>query len=278
MRCDVVLGLLLGQAEGVHLHAVAEAPELLVLHAPALEADPVPHGGEGPHLAGLLDEADPGVDEEADPADHRRQVAWVHLARGGHGVDDADGRGQGVGDLLDRGGPRFLEVVAADVHRVPARDVADGVGDGVDGESEARRGREDEGPPGQVLLHDVVLGGAGQFREGHPVVLGVGQVEAEEPGRGGVDGHRGVHLAHRDAVEELVHVAQVDDRDADLAHLPGRLGGVGVVAGLGGEVEGDGQAGLPPGQVGAVELVGLTGRGVPRVRPHHPRPVPLHYR
>ena len=40
-------------------------------------------------------------------------------------------------------------------------------------------------------------------------------------------------------------MAQVDDRDADLAHLPGRLGGVGVVAGLGGEVEGDGQAGLP---------------------------------
>ena len=38
---------------------------------------------------------------------------------------------------------------------------------------------------------------------------------------------------------------EVDDRDADLAHLPGRLGGVGVVAGLGGEVEGDGQAGLP---------------------------------
>ena len=66
----VVLGLLLGQSERVDLHPVAETTELGVGDAVALGADAVPHGGEGPHLAGLLHEADTGVDEEADPADH----------------------------------------------------------------------------------------------------------------------------------------------------------------------------------------------------------------
>ena len=48
---------------------------------------------------------------------------------------------------------------------------------------------------------------------------------------------------------------------------------VGVVAGLGGEVERDRQPGLPLGQVGAVQLVRRPGRGVPRVRPNEPRSV-----
>ena len=65
----VVLGLGLGQPERVDLHPVAEPAELRVVDAVALGADAVPHGGEGPHLAGLLDEADAGVDEEADPPD-----------------------------------------------------------------------------------------------------------------------------------------------------------------------------------------------------------------
>ena len=105
-------------------------------------------------------------------------------------------------------------------------------------------------------------------------VLGVGDVEAEQPRRGGVDGHRRVHRLERDAVQELGHVAEVGDRHADLADLAGRLGRVGVVAGLGGQVEGDRQAGLALGQVGPVELVGRPGRRVARVGAHHPGLVP----
>ncbi len=71
----VVLRLRLGEPERVDLDAVAEAPELRVGHAVALSADPVPQRGEGAHLAGLLDEADPGVDEEADPPDHVGEAA-----------------------------------------------------------------------------------------------------------------------------------------------------------------------------------------------------------
>ena len=65
-----------------------------------------------------------------------------------------------------------------------------------------------------------------------------------------------------DLVEERRHVTEVGDRDADLADLAGGLGSVRVVAGLGRQVEGDRQACLPLGQVGAVELVGGGGGGV----------------
>ena len=71
---DVVLGLLLGQPKRVHLHAVAEAAELRVLHAVALLGDLVPQIDEGAHLGDLGDEAHAGIDEERDAADDVREI------------------------------------------------------------------------------------------------------------------------------------------------------------------------------------------------------------
>ena len=100
-------------------------------------------------------------------------------------------------------------------------------------------------------------------------------VEAEQPGGGGVDRHRGVHLVERDAVEERVHVALVGDRDADLADLAAGEDVVGVVAGLRRQVEGDREAGLALGEVAPVELVRAPGVGMPGVGAHHPGAVGL---
>ena len=255
MRGTLLLRLSLCQSERVDLHPVAEAAQLLVVDPVALSTDPAPERGEGAHLAGLLDEAHPRVDEEADAADHRRQLCLRHLARVAHRVDDADGGGQGVGELLERCGARLLEVVAADVDRVPPGHVADRVGDQVDGEAATRSRGEDVGPAAQVLLDDVVLRGALEKRGIDALVLGVGHVEGEQPRGRGVDGHRGIHLGDPDTPHQLLHVPEVGHRDADLAHLAGGLGGVGVVAGLRGQVERNGQAGLALGQVGPVELV-----------------------
>ena len=72
-----------------------------------------------------------------------------------------------------------------------------------------------------------------------------------------------------------MHVALVGDRDADLADLAAREHGVGVVAGLRRQVEGDREAGLALGEVAAVELVRAAGVGVPGVGAHHPGPVAL---
>ncbi len=67
-----------------------------------------------------------------------------------------------------------------------------------------------------------------------------------------------------------MHVALVGNRDADLADLAAGEDAVGVVAGLGGEVEGDREARLALGQVAPVELVGAAGVRVTGVGAHHP--------
>ena len=58
--------------------------------------------------------------------------------------------------------------------------------------------------------------------DGDALLLGVGDVQGEQPRRRGVDRHRRVHLRRRDAVEQRAHVAEVDDRHADLADLAAR--------------------------------------------------------
>ena len=82
-------------------------------------------------------------------------------------------------------------------------------------------------------------------------------------------------VGERDAVEQRPHVAEVGHRHADPADLAGGQFVVRVVPGLGGQVEGDREAGLPLGQVAAEQRVGGGGRRVPGVGAHHPRAVPL---
>ena len=73
-------------------------------------------------------------------------------------VEDGDSVGDRVGDFLDRGGARLLQVVAADVDRVRFRDLVDGEGDHVGDQAHRRLWWEGVGAAGEVLLDDVVLG------------------------------------------------------------------------------------------------------------------------
>jgi hypothetical protein len=268
---DVVLGLGLGQAERVDLDAVAEAQVLGVLHAVALAADLLPQDAHGPELRVLLDEAHAGVDEEGDAGEHPPH----ELLRdpGLDGVEHGDRVGQRVGDLLDRRGPGLLEVVGADVDRVPLRDPLHRVGDHVGDEPHGRLGREGVRPAGQELLDDVVLGRPLERLGGDVLPFGGDDVEGQQPGGRGVDRHRRVHLVERDPLEQRGHVAPVGDGHADLPHLAARQHVIGVVARLRGQIEGHGQPGLALGQVRAVQLVGLGRRGVARVGAHHPRAI-----
>ena len=97
------------------------------------------------------------------------------------------------------------------------------------------------------------------------LLLGGGGVERQQPGCRGIDGHRRVHALERDAVEQLQHVAEMADRDADLADLAARQRVVRVVPRLGREVEGDREARLALGEVQAVELVARARRAVPGI-------------
>ena len=85
-------------------------------------------------------------------------------------------------------------------------------------------------------------------------------VQREQDGRGGVDGHGGGDALEGDAVEKRLHVLQAVDGDAHPAHFAPGKGVVRVVADLGGQVEGHGEAGGSLAQEIPVSPVGL-GRG-----------------
>ena len=98
----------------------------------------------------------------------------------------------------------------------------------------------------------------------HPLLLGRDDVERQHRQDGAVHRHRDAHLVQRDAVEELPHVQDRVDRDARHADVAGHPRVVGVVAAVGGQVEGDRQALLPGGEVAPVERVGLRRGGEAR--------------
>jgi hypothetical protein len=103
----------------------------------------------------LLDEAHTGVDEERDAPEHLAHQLLRHPFL--DGVEHRHRIGHGVGDLLHRRRPGLLQVVAADVDRVPLRDALDRIGDHVGNQPHRRPGRERIRPAREELLDDVVL-------------------------------------------------------------------------------------------------------------------------
>ena len=188
-----------------------------------------------------------------------------------HAIEDGEGVGEREGDLLHRRRTGFLQVVAADVHRVPLRDVRDGVLDGVGGEAQRRLGREDVRAARQELLEDVVLRRAAQLaRDRRPGASAAATYSASS--------HAAVALM---VIEVFIFASGIWSKSASMSAmwqigtptLPTSPGGhrvVGVVAGLRRQIEGDAQAGLPFGEVGAEQLVGRVRVGVTRVGPHQP--------
>ena len=103
-------------------------------------------------------------------------------------------------------------------------------------------------------------------------------VERHDRQHGAVHGHRHGHLVERNAVEELAHVEDGIDRDAGHADIAGDARMVAVVAAMGGEVEGDGQALLAGREVAAVEGVGFLRRREAGILPDRPGLLDIHGR
>jgi hypothetical protein len=202
----VVFRLRLGQAQGVHLHAIAESAQLGICHLVAGQGQLVPHLAEGPQLATLFDETYAGIDKERDPLDDLRERIRSDFARSLDPIENRHRGAQGVGQLLHRRRPRLLQVVAADVGRIPFRHMLDRVVDRIGDQAHRRTRRIDVGAAREIFLDDVVLGGAAQFGRIDPSPLRQADVQRQEPRRRGIDGHRGVHLIERDLVEQLIHV------------------------------------------------------------------------
>ena len=155
---------------------------------------------------------------------------------------------------------------------------ARGVGEDVGDDPHRRLRRVDVGVADHELLEDVVLDGPGELLRRHALLLGGHDVERHHRQHRAVHGHRHRHLVQRDAVEELPHVEDRVDGHAGHADVARHPGVVGVVAAVGGQVEGDRQALLAGGQVAAVEGVGLLGGGEAGVLPDGPGLVDVHRR
>ena len=152
------------------------------------------------------------------------------------------------------------------------------VGEGVDDQAHGGPRRVDVGPPGDVLLQDVVLDGAADLLPRHALLLGHQLVEQQQDGAGRVDRHGGRDLVHREVGHEEAHVGQRVDGHADLAHLALGAGVVRVVAHLGREVEGAREAGLAGVEKELEALVRGLGRAEAGVLAHGPQLRAVHPR
>ena len=218
-----------------------------VCGAEAVAHDLRPERPGGAELRDLLEEVVVRVEEEREPGAERvgREARRHRRLAVGDPVRERER------ELLGGRRARLADVVARDRDRVPARDPLLAVGEQVGRQPHRGARREDVVPAGDVLLEDVVLDGAAQRAAGHALLLGDQLVEQQQQRRRGVDRHRRRHLVERDPVEQELHVRDRVDRDAGAPDLALGHRVVGVVAELGGEVEGDRRAPSAPARAGS---------------------------
>jgi hypothetical protein len=125
----------------------------------------------------------------------------------------------------------------------------DGVGEDVADDANRRIGRVNIGVAHHVLFQNVVLNGAGELLVRNALLLGGDDVKRQHRQHRAVHGHGHRHLIERDAVEQDVHIQQRINRHARLADIADHAAMIGVVTAMGGQIEGDGQALLPGGQL-----------------------------
>ena len=111
---------------------------------------------------------------------------------------------------------------------------------------------------------------------GDALLLGRDDVAGQHRQHGAVHGHRHRDPVERDAVEQDLHVLDRVDGHAGLAHVAGHARMVGVVAAVGGQVEGHRDALAAAGQRALVEGVGFLGGGEAGVLADGPRPHRVH--
>ena len=121
-------------------------------------------------------------------------------------------------------------------------------------------GRINIGVPGQVLLQDIVLNGAGQFLLGHPLFFGRNDEAGQNRQDRAVHGHGDGHVVERDLIEEDFHVFDRINGNTDLSDIADDPGIVRVVSSVGSQIKGDGKPLLPGGEVFSIKGVGFPGR------------------
>ena len=203
----------------------------------------------------------------------------VDVEPGGQpGAHVLDAVGERVGELEVRRRPGLLHVVAGDRDRVELGHLGGGVGEDVRDDRHRRCRWVDVRVADHELLEDVVLDRPGELGCRHALLLGGDDVERHHRQHGPVHRHRHADHVEGDAVEQLAHVEDRVDRHSGHPDVAGDAGMIAVVATVGGQVEGDGEALLSCGEVAAIEGVGLFGRREAGVLTDRPRLGHVHRR
>ncbi len=234
--------------------------------------EPCPDDARRAQLGDLHEEVHADAEEEGEA---RGEGVDVEPAREGraHVLETV---GEREGELLHGSRPRLLHVIAGDRDRVELRHALRRVCDHVGHDAHARDRRIDVGVADHELLEDVVLDGAGELGLGNALLLARHDEGGHHRQHGAVHGHRHAHPIERDAAEEDLHVLDGIDRHAGLAHVADDARMVGIVAAVGGQVEGDREPGLAALEVALEELVGRLGGREAAVLAHGPRAVGVH--
>ena len=183
-------------------------------------------------------------------------------------IFDAVGERIGELEVLRRAG--FLHVIAGHRNRIELWHLRGGVGEDVGDDANARAGRIDISVAHHEFFEDVVLDRARQFGVRHALFLGRDDVKREHRQHRAVHGHRHAHLVERNAGEQRAHVVDRVDGHARHADVAGHARMVAVVAAMGGEIEGDGEALLPGGEIAPVEGVAVLCRREAGILPDGP--------
>ena len=233
-----------------------------------------PQQTPGPQLGHLHEEVHPDAPEEGQS---RRERVDGQI-RGHAGLDVLDAVGQRVGQLQIRCRSGFLDVIAGDGDRVELRHPRAGVSEDVGDDPHRRLRRIDVGVADHELFEDVVLDGSGQLLRRHALFLRGDHVEREDRKHRTVHRHRDRHRGQVDTVEQLAHIENGIDCHTCHSDVARDARVVGVVAAVGGEVEGHRQTLLACRQVAPVERVGLRGGREAGVLPDGPRLIDVHRR
>ena len=158
--------------------------------------------------------------------------------------------GESEGQLLFRCRAGLLQMVRADVHRVPFGQVRARVGGDVGNHPQGGFWWANICASAQIFFDYIILHRALQRAHIGALLISYGNIERQQPRRGGIYGHGGVHLIKWDVGKERAHISQMADGNTDFTHFSTRQDMVAVIARLCRQIEGHGQAGLPFGEIG----------------------------
>ena len=201
---DIIVRLLGGQRRSCGLGMSAQHPRARVFGRKALLHDFGPQPPCGPELGHFLKEIIMYIEKERQPG---RKPIDIE-ADGLRGLNIGDAVGQGKRDFLGRGRAGLTDVVAGDRNRIPVRHPIGAKAENIRDDPQGRTGRINIRAASDILFEQVVLNGAVDLIPANALFFRHHQVERQQNGGRGIDGHGGADLVQRNTVQQGFHVGQ----------------------------------------------------------------------